>query len=136
MPGDDTDDMKWFVLLEIYGENETNCAEARAAKWRKMKKKSLAHLRLDEDTLHHYSDRVNYLSFLLKHYELNCHPSQIRRGWEYINGKCRSIRYAIPATADVFQQQPQALSDDYDDDGSDGEYGANSDDCDTKSLSN
>ena len=86
-----------------------------------MKKKSLARLPPDEDTLHHHLDRVNYLSFLLKHYELNRHPSPIGRGWAYINEKCRPVRYAIPATADVLQPQPQALSDDDDDDGSDEE---------------
>ena len=62
---------------------------------------------------------------------MNRHPSPIRRGWEYIKEKCHPVRYAIPATADVLQPQPQALSDD--DDGSDGEYGDNSDDCDTDS---
>ena len=37
------------------------------------------------------------------------------------------------ATADVLQLQPQVLSDDDNDDGSDGEYEENSDDCDTES---
>ena len=50
------DNMRRFVLLKIYGVKETNCAEARAAKWRKMKKKSLARLPPDEDTLHHHLD--------------------------------------------------------------------------------
>ena len=83
------DDMRQFVLLKIYGGKETNCAEARAAIWRKMKKKSLVPLPPDEDILHHHLDQVNYLPFFLKHYELNRHPSQIGRGWEYINRKCR-----------------------------------------------
>ena len=93
-----------------------------------MKKKSLAHLPPDKDTLHHHFDRVNYLSFLLRHYELNRHPSPIGRGCEYNNGKCRLVRCAVP---NVLQSQPQALSDD--DDGSDVEYGDNSDDCETDS---
>ena len=122
------DDMRRFALLKIYGGKENNYVEARAAKWRKMKKKGFTRPPPDEDTLHHHLDRVNYLSFLLKHYELNRHPSPVGRGWEYINGKCRPVRHAIPATADVLQQQPQALSADDDDDGSDGEYGDNSDD--------
>ena len=124
--------MRRFLLLKIYGGKKTNCAEARAAKWRKMKKKSLACLPPDGDTLHHL-DQVNYLSFLLKHYELNRHPSPIGRGWEYINGKCRPVQYAIPAKADVLQPQPLALSDDDDDDVSDGEYGDNKDNCETDS---
>ena len=64
LSGDVRDDMRRFVLLKIYGGKETNCAEAKAAKWRKMKKKSLARLPPDEDTLHHHLDQVNYLSFL------------------------------------------------------------------------
>ena len=81
------DDMRRFVLSKIHGGKETNCAEARAAKWRKMKKKSLARLPSDEDTLHHHLDQDNYLSFSLQHCELNRHPSPIGRCWEYINGK-------------------------------------------------
>ena len=96
-----------------------------------MKKKSLVRLPPGENTLHHRFDRINYLSFILKHYELNCHPSLIGRDWEYINGKCRLVRYAILATVDVLQPQPQALSDNDNGDRSDGEYGDNSDDCDT-----
>ena len=50
------DDMRCFVLLKIYRGKETNCAEARAVKWRKMKKESLARLPPDEDNLHHHLD--------------------------------------------------------------------------------
>ena len=49
------DDMRRLVLLKIYGGKETN-SEARAAKWRKMRKKSLARLPPDENTLHHHLD--------------------------------------------------------------------------------
>ena len=75
-----------------------------------MRKKSLSRLPPNEDTLHHHLDRVSYLSLLLKRFELNHHSY----------GKCRPVRYAVPATADVLQPQLQVLSDD--DDGSDGEY--------------
>ena len=103
---------RWYETIcdfeNIWGK-ETNCAEARAAKWRKMKKKSLACLPPDEDTLYHHLDRVNFLSFILKHYELNHYPSLIGCGWEYINRKCCPVWYAIPAMADVLQPQPQVL---------------------------
>ena len=98
-----------------------------------MRKKSLARIPPDEGTLHHHLDGVNYLSFLLKHYELNRNPSPIGRGCEYINGKCRPVWYATPAMADVLQPLQHALSDYDDGDGTDGEYGDNSDDCDTDS---
>ena len=127
------DDIRLFVLLKIYGGKETTCTEARAAKWRKKKKKSLVGLPPDEDTSHHHLDQVSYLSYFLKHYKLNRHPSPIGRGWEHIKGKCRPVRYAIPATADVLQSQMQALSGNDDDNESNGEYGDNSDDCDIDS---
>ena len=78
-------------------------------------------------------DQLIYLSYLLKHYELNSHPSPIGRGWENIKGKCPLVQYAIPAKADVFQLQLLALSDDDNGDRSNAEYGDNSDDCDTDS---
>ena len=70
----------------MWGKGST-CSEARAEKWRKMKKKSFARLPADEDTLHHHLDRVNYLFYLLKHYELNLHPSPKGHGWERRNEK-------------------------------------------------
>ena len=78
-------------------------------------------------------DQVSYLSFLLKHCDLNRHPSPIGRGWENIKGKCPLVQYAIPAKADVFQLQLLALSDDDNGDRSNAEYGDNSDDCYTDS---
>ena len=78
-------------------------------------------------------DQVTYLSFLLKHYDLNRHPSPTGRGWENIKGKCPLVQYATPAKADVFQPQLLALSDGDNGDRSNAEYGDNSDDCDTDS---
>ena len=62
-----------------------------------MKKKSLVHFPPHKIILYHHLDQVNYLSYLLKHYEQNCHPSPMGRYWEYIEGKCSPV----PATADV-----------------------------------
>ena len=123
------DDIRLFVLLKIYGGKETMCSEARAAKWRR-RKALLVFLLMKT---HHHLDQVNYLSYFLKHYKLNRYPSPIGRGWEHIKGKCRPVRYAIPATADVLQSQMQALSGNDDDNESNGEYGHNSDDCDIDS---
>ena len=86
-----------------------------------------------DQLLRYHLDRVNYLSYLLNHYNLKRHPSPTGCGWKHINGKCRPIRYAVPATAGVLQPQPQVLSDDDDDERSDGEYGDNSENCGTDS---
>ena len=53
---------------------------------------------------------IIWIELTIYHYKLNRHPSPIGRGWEYINGKCHPVRYAVPAMADVLQPQPQALS--------------------------
>ena len=45
----------------------------------KNEKKALC-LLFDKKTLHHHLDRVNYLSYLLKDYQLNRHPSPIGLG--------------------------------------------------------
>ena len=83
--------------------------------------------------MHHHLDQVNYFTDLLKHYELNQSPRPIGHAWENFKEKCRPVRYAIPATADVLQSQMQALSGNDDENESNGEYGHNSDDCDIDS---
>ena len=83
-----------------------------------MKKKSFVWLLPDEGTLHHHFDRVNYLSYLLKCYELNRCPSPIGGDWEHIN---------------EMSPHPPAQSDHNYDNWSNGEYGNNSDDCDIDS---
>ena len=55
--------MKKFVLWIIYGENSESCGQARASKWRKMRKKSMARLPPDNDSLDHHCERTNYLTY-------------------------------------------------------------------------
>ena len=120
---DDTrNDMRKFVLLKIYGEKAHTCREARAEKWRKMKKKSLSRLPPDEDTLRQHFDRTNYLSYCQKHFYLEHHPSPIHRGWGNVNGKCRPIRSTVPAFDYVFEPIQSDESDD-----EEVEYGEDSD---------
>ena len=62
LPDNVRDNLHKFALTQIYGEKATTCSEARTSKWRKMKKKSLACLPPDQDTLDHHLERVNYLT--------------------------------------------------------------------------
>ena len=92
------------------------------------KEESMARLPPDEDTLNHHCDRTNYISFCLKHFELDRHPHPIGHGWAFLNGRCRPIRHtksAMPEFVREFDPRP-LLSDD-----SDSEYGESSDDSDS-----
>jgi len=106
--------MKTFVLYEIYSENTgVTCGQARASRWHKMKKKCTVRLPPDDDTLNHHLERTNYITYCQIHYDLLEHPSPIGHGWEFMNGKCRPVRYTKPPL-------PHKLTPDHDiDDGSD-----------------
>lgn len=106
--------MKTFVLYEIYSENAgVTCGQARASRWHKMKKKCTVRLPPDDDTLNHHLERTNYITYCQIHYDLLEHPSPIGHGWEFMNGKCRPVRYTKPPL-------PHKLTPDHDiDDGSD-----------------
>ena len=73
------------MLLKINEEKETTRTYSRTAKWMRTKKKSHGRFPLDEKTLHHHLDRVNYLSYFLKHYQLNSHHSPIGPGLAYLS---------------------------------------------------
>ena len=108
------DDMKAFILSKVYGESmHATCGEARASKWRKMKKKSTLRLPPDDDSLNLLLERTNYISYCQLHYSLFDHPSPIGHGWELINGKCRPVCYTKPPLS---QQTPFVDSSDEDSD--------------------
>ncbi|MCG8430912.1 MAG: hypothetical protein MJA29_07055 [Candidatus Omnitrophica bacterium] len=100
------EDMKTFVVCKIYGEKEKN---ARAAKWRRMKRKSTARLPPDEDSLNHHLERTNYITYCQRNYSLKEHPSPIGQGWEVINGKLKPVRYNDTALPDELRQQESRL---------------------------
>ena len=96
-------DMRKFVLSKIYGEDFPTCAEARASKWNKLKKKKTSRLPPDEDTLVQHFKKVNYLAYCQIHFSMKQHPSPIGNGWEVINGKCRPVRYMKGPLPDGFE---------------------------------
>ena len=92
------DDLTKFVLQYIYGDCQSkNPTEARVNKWKSFKKKkSLARLPPDEDSLIHQITRGNYLSYIQRNYSLSHHPTPIGKGWKLINGKCYAERHTKP----------------------------------------
>ena len=94
--------MREFILTKVYRENAKTCGEARSSKWKKLKKKTMIRLPPDNDSLMQHFKRCNYLSFCQMNYDMKHHPSPIGNGWEIINGKCRPVRYTVPALPNQF----------------------------------
>lgn len=90
-------DLEQFVICYVYGNNKSKTpGEARAAKWRTQKKKSTMRLMPNSDSLYQHLLRANYLAHLLKHYQLQRHPSPIGHGWHLVNGLCLPVRSTEP----------------------------------------
>ena len=108
-------DMEQFILTKSYGcLSGSTCAEARAQKWRKQKKKNTLLLPPDSDSLYHHLQRANYLTYCLKNFELREHPSPIMNGWKLENGKCRVVRYTrgpLPECDNYFRDTSSSDSD-------------------------
>ena len=86
----------------------------------------MARLPPDEDTVGNHCERVNYLSFCLKHFDLLKHPSPIGHGYVHMNGRCRPVRYNRPAMPERVDVHYDTVVSESDESGS--EYGDSSDD--------
>lgn len=87
-----------FTRHVIYGDKKSSTmAEARAAKWKRMKNKSFIRLPPDADSLRQHCLRANYLAYLVRHPSLKCHPSPLGHGWELVGGRCHTIHHTRPA---------------------------------------
>ena len=126
--------MEAFILTKIYGSDPgLNCAEARASKWRKQKKKITLSLPPDSDSLYHHLLRTNYITYCQRHYDLHVHPSPISCGWEIKNGRCRPVRYISAALPDLLLEPSESYDSDNDStdtDNEDTEYGDSTDSSD------
>lgn len=101
-------DLEQFVIRYVYGNTKSKTpAEARAAKWRAQKKKSTMRLMPDSDSLYQHLLRANYLAYLLKHYQLQRHPSPIGHGWHLVNGLCLPVRSTEPPLPLSMPQPPE-----------------------------
>ena len=88
----------YFTCDVVYGDiRSISMAEARAVKWKSMKKKFFIHLPPDKDSLRQHCLRANYLAYLVRHHSLKNHPSPLRHGWELVNGRCRPVRHTRPS---------------------------------------
>ena len=72
------DDLKSYVIRYVYGDVQSSSLSlARAAKWKKQKKKSLICLPPDDDSLRQHIKRANFLACIQRHPDLRRHPSPI-----------------------------------------------------------
>ena len=86
-----------FTSQIIYGDNKNSTmAEARAAKWKRMKNKSFIRLPPDECSIRQHCLRANYLAYLMRHPSLKHHPSPLGHGWELVGDRCRPVRHTRP----------------------------------------
>ena len=82
----------------IYGDKKSSSmAEARADKWKAMKKKSFLQIPPDTDCLRQQFIAANYLTYLVLHPLLKKHLSPIGHGWELVDGNCHPVRHTLPA---------------------------------------
>jgi len=86
-----------FTRHVIYGDNNSSTvAEARAAKWNRMKNKYFIHVPPDGDILLQHCLRANYLAYLMRHLSMKHHPSPLVHGWELVGDRCRPVRHTRP----------------------------------------
>ena len=109
------DDLTKFIL--VYNDRQSKSpTEARVKKWKSFKKKkSLARLPPDEDSLFYQIKRGNYLSYIQLNYSLSDHPTAIGNGWKSVNGKCYAERYTkenIPRAVIVNSAQSEESGED------------------------
>ena len=89
--------------------------QARATKWKSLKKKSLMRLLPDDGSLEQHIKRANFLAYIQHHPDLRRHPSPIGHGWELVNGYCRPVRHTKPALPSLLLVSP-AQQDQYNSD--------------------
>ena len=86
--------MKRFVIRAVYGDMKSyTIREARAVKWKSLKKKSTLRICPDDDSLKFLCERGNYLAYIGLHPEIKDHPSPVGNGWAVQDGSLRAIRY-------------------------------------------
>ena len=87
-----------FVIKYVYNDNKSlTPSAARASKWRCQKKKSLTRMIPDSDSLLYHFERVNYMTYIQKNFNLKEHPSPLLHGWHIDNGMCLPTRSSLPA---------------------------------------
>ena len=74
-------------------------ADARASKWKKMKRKSFTRLPLDADSLRQHCYCAKYLSYVLRHPFPKHHPSPVGHRWRLVGGCCHPVRHTDTQSA-------------------------------------
>lgn len=97
VPQDVLDNMEIFTIRYIYNVSKS-LSNARARKWRQMKKRSTLRLPPDKDSHNLKVTRGKYQTYMLLHYgQVEPAPSPLGHGWTLENGKCIPVRHTKPA---------------------------------------
>lgn len=106
-----------FVIQNVYGDNTSRkMSQARARKWRTMKKKCTKRLPPDYETLTHHINRANYQCYTMLNYsDSDPLPDPLGNGWILVDGKCLPLRNsssALPHKFSAMKSQEMAYSSD------------------------
>ena len=92
------DDMALFTIRYIYGDKVIKTlGQARALKWKNMKRKSTLRILRTETLTTGKSRECYYQTYLfLNFYKKDLVPCPLNNGWTLDNGKCVPLRYSEP----------------------------------------
>ena len=92
------EDIEKFTIRYTYNDKKSESLhQARASKWRCLKRKTTLRIRPGVDTLLHHMQRANYQTFIwLSYHDPSPPPSPLQHGWFQENGRVLPIKHSLP----------------------------------------
>ena len=92
------EDIEKFTIRYIYTDKKSeSLPQARASKWRSLRRKTTSRIPPDADTLLHHMQRANYQTFIwLSYHDPSPPPSPLQHGWFQENGRVLPIKHSLP----------------------------------------
>ena len=92
------EDIEEFTIKYVYNDKKSeSLPQARASKWRSLKRKTTSRIPPDADTLLHHMQRANYQAFIwLSYDDPSSPPSPLQHGWIQEKGRVLPIKHSLP----------------------------------------
>ena len=101
-------DLEKDVVEQLFEfTHDMSSSEARTAKWKRMKNKSIIRLPPYAEGLRQHCLRAKYLAYIMRHPSLRHLPSPLGHGWELVGGTCRPVRHTRPPLPTLLHQGQQ-----------------------------